>query len=395
MGTVFLGTLRVLMRERSLFVWALAFPLILSTIFMFMFDKIDEEVAFQPVATAVVADAAWEESGFSAVVDQLSQPGEDQLLEVSRFATETDAREALESGAVAGVLRVDGDGRPAVEVAPAVTLEGDVGLGDMNRSILETVATAYLQNAHLVEEAARENPLLFSNPAALGEAFDDGGYTEEISLTRSAPRETVRFYYALFGMAALFGAQIAMYAICQTQPNLSPVGARRALGSLSRGRTLLVTVAASWLVSFACLVVAFAYVRLVVGVDFGGRDGEALLGLAAAALLACAVGCALGALPKVDMGGKAGLLTGVTCLLSLFAGLYGQPCMQLADEVARSFPLLASLNPAKAICDMLYSLYYYDGLAVFGEKLAVLAAMAAVLFAVASVFMRRQRYGSI
>lgn len=395
MGTVFLGTLRMLVRERSLFVWALAFPLILSTIFMFMFDKIDEGTVFEPVATAVVADDAWGESDFSAVVDRLSQPGDGQLLAIREFASGEAARVALENGEVAGVLRVDADGRPEVEVAPAVSLEGVAGFGDVNRSILETVATAYMQDSRLIADLAAENPLVFADPSAVEAAFIEEGYTKEVSLTRSAPRETVRFYYALFGMAALFGAQIAVYAICQTQPNLSPVGARRALGGLSRGRTLLVTVAASWLVSFACLAVAFAYVRLVVGVDFGNRDGAALLGMAAAALMACSVGCALGALPKVDMGGKAGLLTGGTCLLSLFAGLYGQPCMQLADEVARNFPLLASLNPAKAICDMFYSLYYYDGLAVFGEKLALLAAMTAVLFAVAMVFMRRQRYASI
>ena len=75
--------------------------------------------------------------------------------------------------------------------------------------------------------------------------------------------------------------------------------------------------------------------------------------------------------------------------------LYGEPCMQLADVVARDWPLLAALNPAKVICDMFYSLYYYDGLAMFGQKVAILAALAAVLFAIAAVFMRRQRYGSI
>ena len=44
---------------------------------------------------------------------------------------------------------------------------------------------------------------------------------------------------------------------------------------------------------------------------------------------------------------------------------------------------------------MFYSLYYYDGLAMFGQKIALLMALAAALFAIAAVFMRRQRYGSI
>ena len=153
--------------------------------------------------------------------------------------------------------------------------------------------------------------------------------------------------------------------------------------------------AASWLLSFACLLVAFAYVRGVVGGDFGGREGWCVAGLAAAALVACALGCALGAVPKLDFGAKSGILTGIVCTLSLFAGLYGQPCMALADDIAQRWPALAALNPAKVICDMFYSLYYYDGLEVFAAKVATLAAMAAALFAVAALLMRRQRYASL
>ena len=72
----------------------------------------------------------------------------------------------------------------------------------------------------------------------------------------------------------------------------------------------------------------------------------------------------------------------MVCLLSLFTGLYGEPCMELADMVSREFPVLASLNPAKAICDMFYSLYYYDGLEVFAGNVALIGLFSAALFAV-------------
>ena len=84
------------------------------------------------------------------------------------------------------------------------------------------------------------------------------------------------------------------------------------------------------------------------GVDLAGREGLCVAGLGAASLLACALGTALGSLPKLDVGSKTGILTGVVCLLSLFTGLYGEPCMELADMVSREFPVLASLKPAKA-----------------------------------------------
>ena len=103
----------------------------------------------------------------------------------------------------------------------------------------------------------------------------------------------------------------------------------------------------------------------------------------------------MGTLPKTSLSIKVGILTGLTCFLSLFAGLYGEPCMQLADEVARNFPVLAALNPAKVITDAFYCLYYYDSLAPFAGKALTLVAMAAVLFGLSALFMRRQRYASL
>lgn len=395
MGTLFAGTLRALLRERGLFIWSLAFPMLMATIFMFMFAGIDDATAFDPVPTAVVADEAWEASPFAEVVEALGEPGDDQLLDVRSVPDSEEALRALTSGEVMGVLSVDEGGEPELALSPGLQIGASTSADAVNRSILESVVTAYVRDADLMASLAMTDPALLADPDRVAAAFSGGDATEEVSLTRSAPAQTVRFYYALFAMAALFGAQIAVFAICWTQPNLSPLGARRALGAIGRTRTLAATLAACWLVSFGCLVIAFLYTRLVVGVDFAGREGWCIAGLGAAALLACALGTALGALPKIDLGSKTGILTGVVCLLSLFTGLYGEPCMELADLVAREFPVLASLNPAKAICDMFYSLYYYDGLEVFAANVAEIGVFAAVLFAAGALLMRRQRYASL
>lgn len=42
MFNVFKGALLALVREKSVFIWSLAFPLILSTMFVFMFANLDE-----------------------------------------------------------------------------------------------------------------------------------------------------------------------------------------------------------------------------------------------------------------------------------------------------------------------------------------------------------------
>ena len=47
MFNVFKGALLALVREKSVFIWSLAFPLILSTMFVFMFANLDEAGALK------------------------------------------------------------------------------------------------------------------------------------------------------------------------------------------------------------------------------------------------------------------------------------------------------------------------------------------------------------
>ncbi|WP_139650910.1 ABC transporter permease [Raoultibacter phocaeensis] len=393
MFNVFKGALTVLTRKRELFVWSLAFPILLSTMFMLMFSNLDDATAFDPVATAIVADENYDEAtAFSSVIDELAEAGDDQLLEARTFATFDEARAALESGEVVGIVSVDADGEPKLFVSPD---SGGLGVEQIGRTILSTVMNTYVRNADLMASIAQDNPLALADANAIEEALAHNDATVEVSLTHSTPVQSVRYYYALLGMAALFCGQVGMLAICETQPNLTALGARRAVGATSRGKTLTATLGASWAISFVCLLAAFLYIRFVVGVDFAGRELACVAAIAVAALFATSLGTLLGSLPKVGFGVKTGLLTGLTCLLSLFAGLYGEPCMDLADQIAREAPLLAAVNPAKVVTDAFYSLYYYDSLMPFVEKAGILLVMAAVLFAVSALFVRRQRYASL
>ncbi|MEA5019895.1 MAG: ABC transporter permease [Gordonibacter sp.] len=393
MWNVFKGTLAVLVRTRELFIWALIFPILLSTMFLFMFTNLDSATAFKPIPTAVVDNDDYAKAAqFSSTIEQLAEPGEGQLLDVRTYNTLDEAKGALESNEVAGILSINAEGAPLLSVAAT---SGGLNMGQINRTILNTVVDTYMRNADLLKTIAQDNPLALADPTAIEEALSHQSATKQVSLTLSTPVQSVRYYYALLGMACLFCSQIGLIAICKTQPNLSPLGARRAVGAISRSKTLAATLGASWVVAFGCLVAAFLYMRFVAGIDFAGREGACIVALAVAALFTTAFGTFLGSLPKVNMHVKTGLVTAATCLLSLFAGLYGEPCMELADSIARAFPLFASLNPAKVVTDAFYSLYYYDSLAPYFGKLGILIAMTAVLFALSSLFIRRQRYASL
>lgn len=443
MWTTFKATVRTLLLTPSAVVWTLIFPIVLATVFNFMFEPMRSTGSVEAVKVAVVADDAWEDSPFSQVVDTLSEADE-PLLAVHPVATEQEARELIAEGSVAGAYIVDAAGNegnaeqsgsdeldavdaagpadaagaasdsgtaagssdvststssagstgaPRIILAPAGSGTGSDASYDVNRAILESVATSYLQSEALIEELATHDPVALSDPTTIENALGLSVSVREVSLTHAQPDSMVRFYYALLGMASIFAAQLAGEGVWHLQPTSSAAGARRTVSSTSRMRLLIPTIGACWAVSTTFLAIAFGYICLTAHIDFSGREGLCLVGIAAASLLSCGIGALVGALPgRMGSDSRRGILTALTCLLSLFAGLYGEPTMKLADTIAQALPAATWLNPVCLIRDLFYTVYYYDTLVPFSLRLAACAGIAAVLLAVSAACMRRSAH---
>lgn len=397
MGTSFLVSVKSLVRTPSVIVWVLAFPLIMSAIFLFMFSGMRTDGVVDPVPVALVAPVDEKDDAsagsFTQVVDALAEPGEDRLLDLRRVRTADEAEVLLASGEIDGYFEIASDGAPALTVGSAYTLASADGASAVNRTILETVASSYVQSRALLEEVAQRDSAALADPAAVADALGIHVAVEQAQITHARPEEIVRYYYALLGMATLMATQAGMLAVASAQPCVSELGARRAVAGTPRGRQLVGCVAGAWVVSFAALALAFAFLLLVVGVDFAGREGLCLVGVGACSLLATAIGAFVGALPiRADLSARSGIMTGLTCLLSLFAGLYGTAALELSDWLARTAPWTAWVNPTKLVCDTFYSLYFYTSLAPFALRVAVCVAASLVLLVLATVAFRRQSY---
>lgn len=443
MWTTFKATVRTLLLTPSAVVWTLIFPIVLATVFNFMFEPMRSTGSVEAVEVAVVADDAWKDSPFSQVVDTLSEADE-PLLAVHPVATEQEARELIAEGSVAGAYVVDAAGNegnaeqsgsdeldavdaagpadaagaasgsgtaagssdvststssagstgaPRIILAPAGSGTGSDASYDVNRAILESVATSYLQSEALIEELATHDPVALSDPTTIENALGLSVSVREVSLTHAQPDSMVRFYYALLGMASIFAAQLAGESVWHLQPTSSAAGARRTVSSTSRMRLLIPTIGACWAISTTFLAIAFGYICLTAHIDFSGREGLCLVGIAASSLLSCGIGALVGALPgRMGSDSRRGILTALTCLLSLFAGLYGEPTMELADTIAQALPAATWLNPVCLIRDLFYTVYYYDTLVPFSLRLAACAGIAAVLLAVSAACMRRSAH---
>ena len=433
MFNTIITTVKTLLRRPSTWVWGALFPIALSTMFMFMFANLSSDGKIDPVPVAVVADEAWDASTFKGVATSLAKEDNDQLLEIHELDDAADANRALKAGEVAGIYTVDDAGVPKLTLLSSYdSSRASSVLTD--RSILETVASSYTQNAELMSQIAQDNPAALADPEAVARALSLEGGTRRVSLTRTTPDGTVIYYYALFGLVAMMSAEFAALSVVDLQPNLSGLGARRCVGGLSKTASLAGIFVGSWLVSFASMAIAIGYVRLVVGVDFGGREGLCLVGGAASALAATGLGLFVGTLPvKGGKASKSGILTGfaTTCALTAARVLDERACDDvrtdlrrldllsefavavidhdgrsrvdlahglafgggaLADDVARACPAECWLNPVKLICDMFNRLYFFEDLGPFAVRAGALVLMALLFVAAATLIFGRSRY---
>lgn len=410
MKNTFRYTLLELIRMPGVLVWALAFPLILSTIFVFMFSPLDEQAQTTTINLVAVEpdDTSIDGIAFKTFLDAMSgksagnADGADAAQEADAlfnltYAKTTDEAARLVNESLAsdepyiGYVELEGD-MPHTYVTDSSSSSDMTGIGS---SVLVMMMDTYLSHAELFKQLLTDNPTAFADPEFAQAVFEPVEVTRQIQVTDNQPKETVRFYFALLGMAALFGANLGLVACQRLKPNASALGARRALGATSHTKTTCATLLASWAVSFACITIAYGYMRFIAGIDFGGRDLACIATLAVASLTATSLGCAISAIPRVPEDGKSGILTGIVCLASFFAGLYGEPTMKIADQISAQFPAFDFVNPAAQIAQAFYSIMYYDTYTQLAIHLGALLVMALLFFCLSARSLRRQRYASL
>ena len=423
MWSTFLNTMRVNLREKSSVFWLFCFPIILSTMFMGMFGNIGEVYEIHTMRFAVVADANFCKATNARQMlhamqrDPLRNEGCGNAMEGTAPDTASgqvgsELRNLLELQAVSNVKEAKGlinadhgvrgyinateDGllNLTISRASVAAVNDDTGNSGFSASlnILHGAVGMFNRRTITVTELLNTDPGVFRDATFTKEMGDTPTFTKVVSPTHFKPTESVRFYYALLAMTALMSMTFATTTVCATQANLSALGMRRSLAPLSRFNQLMGGFLASWLCASVSMVVATLYVHFVCKVDFGGRWPVLVLALLLASLTANALGTLIGSLPKLTSGVKIGITTALSCVLSIFSGLYGTGAMNLSDWTQRNAPGFAIVNPTQQITNLFYDLLYYDSYAPFLRTSGILLAMTVLALTLSTIFLRRQRY---
>lgn len=423
MWSTFLNTMRVNLREKSSVFWLFCFPIILSTMFMGMFGNIGEVYEIHTMRFAVVADANFcratnarqmlhamqrnplrnEGCGNAmegAAPDTASgQVGSElrNLLELQAVSNVKEAKGLINADhGVRGYINATEDGllNLTISRASVASVNDDTGNSGFSASlnILHGAVGMFNRRAITVTELLNTDSGVFRDATFTKEMGDTPTFTKVVSPTHFKPTESVRFYYALLAMTALMSMTFATTTVCATQASLSALGMRRSLAPLSKFNQLMGGFLASWLCASVSMVVATLYVHFVCKVDFGGRWPVLVLALLLASLTANALGTLIGSLPKLTSGVKIGITTALSCVLSIFSGLYGTGAMNLSDWTQRNAPGFAIVNPTQQITNLFYDLLHYDSYAPSLRTSGILLAMTVLALTLSTIFLRRQRY---
>ena len=377
MLTVFSYQVLRLLRDRILLVWTLGFPIIMSLMFMAMFANLDKDFEATPISFGVVQDEAYRAApGLDAVVERISADDADpRLITKVTHSAASEAQAAAKRGETNGYLAVE-DGDPVLHV-------NQKGNEAETTRVLRVVMDSYTQRRAEYETLIKAG----TAPERLAALETDQSFTRSLSVTPSPVKPATRYYFALLAFASGMGMTVTMTAV-QSIMATSPLGARRTLASLPRWKVLTSTLAASWVCVLTCLLIAFAFIATVVGVDFGPHVLLCLVAVGMASLMSSAAGAALGTFGKMGIG----MVSAISCLLSLFTGFYGPSTQSLANAVELHAPLLVQTNPLWQAAHCLYGLLYYDSLAPFARSCAALLAMTCLFLTIALIRARRMNH---
>ena len=354
--------------------WPLVFPLILATFFYFAFGTM-EEADFETVPAAVVK----EENADTVFLEFLETMEEDEshLIEVQEM-TRQGALDALELKKVEGIYFA------------GETLSLTVAGNGIPESILQSLLESYENGKQTMEVVAEQHPQKLREAAEKMGDYEE--LVEQVSLGGRTTNGNVQFFYALIGMACLYGAFIGLDAAINIQANLSPLAARRCVTPTHKLKMILAEMLSCFLLHYFNVLILLAYLRYVLKQELEGRLLEMLLITLIGSMIGVSMGIFIGSIGKAGEGIKVGILLGVSMTGSFLAGLMNADMKYIVHQYA---PLVNRPNPAAVITDAFYCINVYDDPVRFSRSLVTLMVMCMGLTLASFLLIRRERYDSI
>ena len=367
-------------RSRSVMFWALAFPLILGTLFYISFGNSGlagtGETDWEPVPVAVITvdDTSANAASFQTFLNGMDQ----DMLNIRSYDTERAAKKALKKENIAGIYYVKDE--------PSLTLASN----GINQSILSSLLESYEKNSAMIHDIALHHPEKLS--AALNSLNDYQTLVKEKSLGGQTLDPTLTYFLALIAYACLSGVYLSIHSTIQLQANLSALGERRSITPTHKLSLILIDLLVLESIHFVDILILELYITKVLHISLGHDISKLLLVTFMGSLIGICLGILIGCAGKLSYGAKSGIGVLVTLFPSFLAGLmFGG----MKNVIEQHCPLINRINPASVLSDAFYCISVYDDAVRYRRCILILVFMCLLCIGLSFFMIRRERYDSI
>lgn len=419
MGHLIRYNLKLLLSNRTLVFWTLAFPILLGLLFKGALGDIVNKEAFDTVPIAVVNSQVYQDSTFKIAFDDLSKEDSSPvssknqpLLKLRMVKTLEEGKKLLEDEEVSGVVEITGTSQTGIsrDAKAHLTLASN----GMEQTILKAILDEIAQRTDMISQLTQReiaanvrahSPPDFQNiPPGQPPAFNPGQVAASVqdqlaksdfTLHDRSPKSMdllMAEFFSLLAMAALYGGMFSMTVMNNAQPPLGVIGRRVAVAPTSKAKLIISGIIASYLLQLVGLILLVAVCHVLFNIDFGPNWALTFLLTSLGALVGLSFGVAISALVPGGENMKIGVLISVTMLGAVLAGMMGGTMRYVVDQ---KVPLVNKLNPTALITDGFYNLYYHPGFHGFWQDVTLLLLISAVLLGASLFVLRKQRYDSL
>lgn len=371
---IYVNSLKIFLREKNTVFWLLIFPMILAIFFKMAFSGLTDDESFEIIPVAVVCDEENAETVnmYKEIFSQL-----EDMLNVT-YTDEDGADKLLSEGKVSAALSLEyKEGIPMLSMTIQESL--------LNQSIVKEVIDKINEGVRLVMSGNVDENSIF-------DLMNVENVLNNIQLSGEEQDYVAAWFYTILGMAAMYGSLIGITVIWMIQANQSAEAMRFNLVPTSKMKGFGAVFAAGATIHSVNMVLIYLYLRYIMNINFGSRQGYIILASVIAGITGIAVGAMIGALVKSGENIKVGICLAVSMLGSYLAGMMDNT---MKYRVMQNAPAVEYFNPVGLLTDAYLKLFYYKDLSYFWSDIINLLVIMAVCMTVTILVLRRQRYDNI
>jgi ABC-2 type transport system permease protein len=379
-------SLKILLKNKSLIFWTFAFPILLGTLFNMAFSNIEKSEKLSIIDIAIINSDEFDNYKiFKETMQTLSDDNNKNKIFNITYTDISKAKKLLLNEEITGYLKFNENNIDIIVNSSGINetiLRSIVDEIEREKEVINTLVKKETEKGNIDYTAIYNRIALLLN--------NSNATLKDISNKNLS--YTMIEYYTLVAMAVLYGALISMNVVNYKLANMNSVGKRTAVSKVGKGKLLLGSLLASYIVQMLSLLILLVYTIFVLKVDYGSDIMHVILLIAIGSLASLTLGLGVSTMLKTNENAKTGILIAITMLWSTLSGMMGITTKYVIDK---NIPILNILNPANMITDAFYSLYYYDTLNRFYSNIISLLVFSLIMIIISYESLRRQKYDSI